>query len=318
MHHIRSLQELSLQKTWLTIGVFDGVHRGHQAILRDLVSEAKKAQATSLVISFHPHPATVLGKRSALKYLSLPAEKAEILEKLGVDILFTYPFDKKLAALTAENFMEKIQKRIDLQTLFIGYDFALGKDRQGNAAYLARLGQKTGYTLRKFDPLLDAGQTISSSRVRETLVDGRVSDAQRLLGRPYTLRGSVIRGDGRGRKINVPTANLSVNAAKLVPANGVYACLASVNGKTYRAVTNIGIRPTFTPSKTEANIETHLLNFNGDIYGKEMKLSFIARLRAEKKFSSVAELLHQIFLDIDAAKKIFSSEGQTDKLARQR
>ena len=304
MRHISSLQELSPQKTWLTIGVFDGVHRGHQEILRALVAEARKNNATAVVISFHPHPAAVLGKRSALKYLSLPDEKAEILAVLGVDTLLTYPFDKKVANRSAAEFMQEIQERIDLQALFIGYDFALGKNRQGDAAYLAERGRETGYALRRFEPLREGEQTISSSLVRAALADGRVRDAYQLLGRPYTLRGSVIRGDGRGRKINVPTANIRVAAEKLIPANGVYATLAEVRGKSYPAVTNIGIRPTFTPQQKEANIETHLLDFHGDIYEQELKLSFLAHLRDEKKFNSVDELLDQIHADIDAAKKV--------------
>ncbi len=305
MRHIRSLHTLSLQKTWLTIGIFDGVHLGHQKILRALAMEAKQAQASSLVISFHPHPAAVLKKNVSFKYLSLPEEKAEILDKLGIDILFTYPFDKNLAARSAEAFMQTLQKRIDLKSLFIGYDFALGKNRQGDAAYLAEYGKRTGYTLRKFDPLLDRDRIISSSRIRDALAKGRVSDAHRLLGRPYTLRGFVTRGDGRGRKINVPTANLAVDAEKLIPAKGVYACIAEVGGKRFQAVTNIGIRPTFTPQQKDAQIEVHLLDFHDEIYQEELRLSFLAYLRAEKKFTSADDLLLQINADIDAAKKIF-------------
>ena len=304
MLHIHSLNDLSLKKTWLTIGVFDGVHRGHQEIIRALVKGAKENHAASLVISFYPHPAAVLGKRIDVKYLTLPAEKAELLSEMGVDVLLTHPFSQEISARSAEEFMAEIQARLQLEKLLIGYDFALGKNRQGNAEQLSALGFKAGYEVQAFSPLQAADFTISSSRVRDALVDGRVRDAHQLLGHPYTLSGSVVRGDGRGRKINVLTANIDVNAEKIIPANGVYATWAIAREKRYRAVTNIGIRPTFTPDKEEANVETHILDFDTDIYGEEVKLEFIACLREEKKFNSVDELLKQIRADVEKAQEI--------------
>lgn len=304
MLHLRSLEELSSEKTWLTIGVFDGVHRGHQEIINHLRAGAKEAKASALVISFAPHPAVVLGKRKDLKYLTLPDEKAELIEKLGVDIFITHPFNQQIAALSAEEFMSEIQARIKLEKLLIGYDFALGKDRQGDAEHLAALGKKAGYTVQTFERVLVGGETISSSRVRAALADGRVRDANKYLGRPYALRGSVVHGDGRGRKINIPTANIETSPQKTIPLNGVYACWAYVRGKKHRAVTNIGIRPTFTPDKVQANIEAHLLGFKDEIYEEELKLEFISRLRDEKKFASVDELLEQIRADISKAQEI--------------
>ena len=304
MLHLHSLNELSLSKTHITIGVFDGVHRGHQEIIRALTKGAKKSGATSLVISFYPHPAAVLGKRSNVKYLSLPTEKAELLKAVGVDILLTHPFNQEIAKLSPQNFMAKIQARLKLEKLLIGYDFTLGKNRQGNAAYLKQLGLEKGYTVQAFSPISSTGAIVSSSRVRDSLLCGEVRAAHQLLARPYTLIGSVIRGDGRGRKINIPTANISTNAEKIVPKKGVYACWASVQGKKYPAVTNIGIHPTFTPDKEEPNIETHILDFNEDIYKQELKLEFIERLRDEKKFASVETLLKQIAEDIEKARRI--------------
>ena len=304
MLHLHSLEDLSLQKTWLTIGIFDGVHCGHQEIIRHLTAGAKRANAAALVISFYPHPAAVLGKRKNVKYLSLPDEKAELLEKLGVDVFLEHPFDQEIATLSAKEFMVRIEKRVQLKKMLIGYDFALGKDRQGDAEYLTALGEKSGYAVQTFEPLLSEGAAISSSRVRDALADGHVRDAHHLLGDPCTLCGSVIHGDGRGRKINIPTANIEIKAEKITPKNGVYATWAILQGKKHPAVTNIGIRPTFTPDKERANIETHILGFSKNIYGEELKLELVERLRDEKKFSSVNELLQQIHADIEKAQEI--------------
>ncbi len=304
MLHIHSLNELSLTKTHLTIGVFDGVHRGHQEIISALTKSSQKNGATSLVISFYPHPAAVLGKRENVKYLTLPEEKAEILGEMGVDILLTYPFTPEIAAYSPKEFMAEIHTHANIKKLLIGYDFALGKNRIGDANYLDSLGLELGYTLQRFQPISSGRAIVSSSRVRDALVSGRVRDAHQFLARPYALRGFVIRGDGRGRKINVPTANIEVSAEKIVPKNGVYATWAILCGEKHLAVTNIGIRPTFTPDRERANIETHILDFNQEIYGEELKLEFVERLRDEKKFGSVEMLLNQIAEDIEKAKEI--------------
>ena len=325
MQHLRTLSSLSLESTWLTIGVFDGFHRGHREIIEPLVQGAKAAHATSLVVSFYPHPAVVLGKRNDLSYLTLPEEKADYLAQTGVDVLLTLPFDRDIAAQSPETFMQSLQERIKIEKLLIGYDFALGKNRRGDAAYLSRLGEKDGYEVQRCEPLLDDEGIISSSRVRDALADGRVRDAQQLLGHPYTLRGAVVHGDGRGRKINIPTANIAVPAEKAIPANGVYACWVyidkeaprsgdfsrsegltpSLQGKTkHPAVTNVGIRPTFTPDQVEANVEAHLLDFDADVYDKELKLAFVEHLREEKKFNGVDELIAQIHADIERARTV--------------
>lgn len=322
MQHLRALSSLSLEKTWFTIGVFDGFHRGHQKIIEALVQGAKANHAASLVVSFYPHPAVVLGKKKVLSYLTLPEEKADYLAQAGVDTLLTLPFDRDIAAQSPETFMQSIRERVNIEKLLIGYDFALGKNRRGNVAYLRKLGEKNGYDVQRCEPLLDEEGIISSSRVRDALADGRVRDAQGLLGHPYTLRGAVVHGDGRGRKINIPTANIALPAEKAIPANGVYACWVYIGeevsrsgdfscskglkpsrqGKTkHPAVTNIGIRPTFTPNQVEANVEAHLLDFEGDLYNKELKLAFVEHLREEKKFNGVDELLTQIHADIERA-----------------
>ena len=304
MRHLRSLEGITLGKTWLTVGVFDGIHRGHQEILKALTAGAHQANASAVVLSFYPHPAAVLGKRADLKYLTPPDEKADLLASCGVDVLITHPFDRSVAALSPEDFMAKLHNHFDLQKMLVGYDFALGKNRIGDAAYLQAMGIKDGYAVQQFAPLQDAGGIISSSRVRETLADGNVAAANRLLGHPYVLSGSVVHGDGRGRKLNIPTANIEVSPEKAIPANGVYACYVYVDGVKQPAVTNVGIRPTFTPDKAEANIEAHLLDFDSDLYERELRLEFIEHLRPEKKFNGIDELLAQIHADIEKAKEI--------------
>ena len=305
MRHLRSLKDISLGKTWLTVGVFDGIHRGHQEILKALSAGAHQAGAKAVVLSFYPHPAAVLGKRADLKYLTPPEEKAELLGRLcDVDVLVTHPFNHDVAALSPEDFMAKLQDHMDLQKLLIGYDFALGKNRVGDAEYLTQMGLKDGYTVQQFPPLSDTESVISSSRVRETLADGNVVAANQLLGHPYALTGNVIHGDGRGRKINIPTANIEVSPEKAIPANGVYACYVYVDDVKHPAVTNVGIRPTFTPDQAEASIEAHLLDFDRDLYDQSLRLEFIERLRPEKKFSGVDELISQIHADIEKARKI--------------
>ncbi len=304
MRHLHTLQGISLGKTWLTIGVFDGVHRGHQKILKALTAGAKANGAVAVVLSFYPHPATILGKSKDFKCLSSPDEKADLLDSYGVDVLISHPFSVEIASLSPEAFMGNLQKHLELENLLVGYDFALGKNRQGDATYLAEMGRKDGYAVERFEPFLDDEGIISSTRVRDALLDGNVLTANQLLGHPYLLTGKVIRGDGRGRKINIPTANIDVSSEKAIPANGVYACFVYADGIRHLAVTNIGIRPTFTPDKAEANIEAHLLDFKGDLYDKTLKLEFIAHLRPEKKFSGVEELLAQIHADIKKAREI--------------
>lgn len=305
MRHIRSLAGISLGKTWLTIGVFDGVHRGHQQILKALTEGAHAQGAQAVVLSFYPHPAAVLGKRE-IKYLTPPDEKAALLEThCHADVLITHPFDRAVAVLSPEAFIAKLKKHLDLQKLLVGYDFALGKNRIGDAAYLKEMGKKDGYVVQQFAPLYaDDGKIISSTLVRATLADGNLVAVTKLLGQPYALTGKVIPGDGRGRTIGVPTANIAVPPEKALPPKGVYACYAVLNGKKHPAVTNLGVHPTFTPDKVDANIEAHLLDFDGDLYGKELKLEFIDRLRLEKKFDGVEALLKQIYADIAKAREI--------------
>jgi riboflavin kinase/FMN adenylyltransferase len=304
MQHYRSLEEVNLQNSWLTVGVFDGVHRGHQQIIRDLTTGAHTNEAPAVVLTFDPHPATVLTGRE-LKSLTLPDERAALLEELDVDVVITERFTRELSAVSAHDFMSRLTRRLGLRHLMIGYDFALGKGREGNAARLTEIGSELGYTVEVVPAVSDESGVISSTEIRKLIEVGNVAEARRLLGHPYSLHGPVIHGDGRGKTIKVPTANIAYSHAKMIPARGIYACWASLGDERYQAAINIGTNPTFTPDKQTPNVEVHLLDFQrGDIYGEDLHLEFVTRLRDELKFDSVDVLVAQIWKDVANARKV--------------
>lgn len=306
MEHYRSLENVNLQKSWMTIGVFDGVHRGHQQIIKKLTAGAHKDGAPAVVLTFEPHPASVL-TANEIKCLTLPDERANLLGQLNVDVVVTERFTRDLSTVTAYDFMSGLKHRTGLQNLLIGYDFALGRGREGNAARLTEIGRELGYTVEVVSALGDESGVISSTEIRKLIATGNLAEAARLLGRPYSLHGPVVHGDARGRTINVPTANIGYSHDKMIPANGIYACWAYLNGEKHCAAINIGINPTFTPDKQIPNVEAHILDFQREIYGEDVRLEFVARLRDELRFASVDHLLEQIWKDIEDTKKILSS-----------
>ena len=307
MGHYRSLEEVNLQNSWLTIGVFDGVHRGHQQIIRKLTAGAHANEAPAVVLTFDPHPASVLGGRE-IKCLTLPDERADLLAGLGVDVVITEHFTPELSMVTAYEFMSRLKRQLGLKHLLIGYDFALGKGREGNATRLTEIGAELEYDVEVVAALSDESGVISSTEIRKLIETGNVIETARLLGRPYSLHGPVIHGDGRGRTINVPTANIAYTREKMIPAKGIYACWAHLNGQKYPAAINIGTNPTFTPDKGTPNVEAHLLDFRREIYGEDVRLEFVARLRDELKFDSVDKLLWQIGEDIELTRKVLVEE----------
>ena len=306
MQHYRSLEEVNLKNSWLTVGVFDGVHRGHQQIIRKLTAGAHANDAPAVVLTFDPHPASVLGGHD-IRCLTLPDERAGLLETLGVDVVITERFTRELSMVTAYEFMSRLTRQLGLKQLLIGYDFALGKGREGNAARLTEIGSELGYRVEVVPALSDESGVISSTEIRKLIEVGNVAEAARLLGHPYSLQGPVIQGDGRGRTINLPTANIAYAREKMIPAKGIYVCWAYLQGTRYRAAINIGTNPTFTPDKQTPNVEAHLLDFRREIYGEDVRLEFVARLRDEIKFDSVEELLEQIWRDIEDTKRILNN-----------
>ncbi len=303
MLHYRSLEEVNLQNSWLTVGVFDGVHRGHQEIIKKLTTGAHAEDAPAVVLTFDPHPASVLSGHE-IKCLTLPDERADLLGKLGVDVVITEQFTRQLSTVTAYDFMSRLTRQLGLQHLLIGYDFALGKGREGNARRLTEIGSELGYSVEVVSALSDESGVISSTEIRKLIEVGNVAEAARLLGHPYSLHGPVIHGDGRGRTINVPTANISYSHDKMIPAKGIYACWAYLKDKKYQAAINIGTNPTFTPDKQSPNVEAHLLDFRQVIYGEDVRLEFVARLRDELRFDSVEKLLDQIWKDVEIAREV--------------
>ncbi len=306
MEHYRSLKGIQIEGVWLTIGSFDGVHRGHQEIVDRLVKGAAKVGAPTAVMTFDPHPSVVLGKRARPFYLTSLEERARLLGDMGIDIVVTLPFNLEVAQMTAMQFMVHLKEHLGIRYLFVGYDFALGRGREGNVPRLEQLGKELDYRVETIKPIEVDGEIVSSSRIREYLSAGDVERASHLLGRPYRIYGSVIPGDGRGKSIGIPTANLSVWEERALPKAGVYVCQVNVNDRWWGAVTNIGYRPTFETQVNSPRVESHILNFGNDIYGQEVKLDFLAHLRDEIRFSSIADLVDQIREDISEARNILS------------
>lgn len=307
MEHYHSLEELSLRNAWLTIGVFDGVHRGHRAIIEKLVREAHKADSPAVVLTFHPHPASVLTGKE-IKCLTTPDERADLFAALGVDVVITQRFTRDLSTATAHEYMSTLKRTLGLSRLLIGYDFALGKGREGNAARLTEIGSELGYSVDVVPAVSDESGVISSTEIRKLVSTGNVTEAANLLGHRYQVGGEVIHGAGRGKKINFPTANIDYPDQKVIPVNGIYACWATLDNECFMAATNVGFNPTFTPERKVASVEAYLLDFDRDIYGEHLKLEFVARLRDELKFDSVEALVEQMHRDVKQTREILEGD----------
>ncbi len=307
MRHVTSLEELGLGKSsLLTIGAFDGVHRGHQALIGQMVAEAHASDRAAVVLTFFPHPSVVLRGRRPSFYLSSPEEKAGYLSELGVDATVTHPFNQAVSEIRAAEFVNRLLSYARLAELWCGPDFALGHNREGTVEFLEAEGRQRGFGVRVMPPVLIDGEIISSTRIRQTLRDGAVDQAARYLGRPFRLAGQVVEGAKRGRQLGIPTANLSISEERAMPAVGVYACHADAAGWHGQAVVNIGFRPTFAGGEARPTVEAHLLDYSGDLYGQTVSLDFVARLRREIKFPGVPALLEQIQRDIVEARRLLA------------
>lgn len=299
-----------LQKPIVTVGNFDGLHIGHRAITDTVVARARASGGTAVVYTFNPHPIRVLRPDRAPRLLTTHEQKVELLEQAGIDVLIVEEFDEKFAAVTAEEFVREILfTRIQPLEVYVGYDFRFGRDREGSMRFLTELGPKLGFSVTIIPEVTMGGSDVNSTRIRKLLVESRVEEVGRMLGRAYSVRGRIVEGDQRGRAVGFPTANLDPEN-EILPAAGVYAghFLFIDDGTPERgvelpAVMNVGTRPTFE-GDGRIQAEAHLIDFEGDVYGRRVEMSFMSLLREERRFSGVDALREQIASDVGAARKI--------------
>lgn len=284
-----------------TIGNFDGHHRGHRTLLHTVVDTARKSQGTALVLTFYPHPVKVLAPHVDLRFLTSPEEKLARFEAAGIDDVVFLEFTPELAAMTAEQFAKTVlHDRLHVAEIFVGEHFAFGKGRAGRIADLVRFGTMYGFTVHPVRPVIVNGEVVSSTRIRNLIHAGHVAEAATLLGRTYGISGTVVPGRQQGHALGWPTANLQIPPQRVIPSDGVYAARAQCEGKTYEAIAYIGTRPTF--GSGERLIEVNLLDEQQDLYGKEMLVEFVDRLRGDHTFASAEELSMQIAKDVDRAR----------------
>jgi len=279
-----------------TLGNFDGIHLGHQAIMREVIAGARTCDGLPTVITFHPHPLRLLAPEKAPRLMLTGQQKEQLLAELGIEALIVIPFDRALANMPAEDFVREIlHHRLGVHRLLVGPDYRFGRGRAGGVSLLARLGSQLGFEATAIAPVLVDGDRVSASRIRELLSRGAVSDAATLLARPFSLVGTIVHGEGRGTNLLVPTANLAPEN-QFLPARGVYVTRTRWPGGAWEGVTNVGIRPTFGYRRIV--VETFLVDFEGDLYGQRIELDFLERLRDEKHFASAQELKEQIDRDL--------------------
>ena len=301
------LAELSPEKDMvLAIGVFDGVHLGHKHLISQLTGQARQRNMLSGVVTFRQHPREVLS-HGKLVYLTDLSERVRLLKNEGVDAVIALSFNRDVAQLSARQFVGLLIKHLRMRGLVVGPDFALGQAREGNADTLRALGEEMQFSLTVIPPVTVNGQVVSSTAIRDALAGGNVKKVNNLTGRYFNLKGKVTTGAGRGSKLGFPTVNLEVEPKQALPADGVYATRVFIDGQTYQSLTNIGLRPTFDGQGR--TVETYILNFQGNLYGQELKIDIVERLRGEQRFNTVDELKQQIAEDVKRGIAILDSRG---------
>jgi len=294
--------------TLITIGVFDGVHLGHRYLISQLNEQAKQKQLMSGVITFHQHPQEVMSPGTKLPFLTEITERTEILKNQGVEFVIVLSFTQELARLSAREFIGLLVKYLRMKGLVIGPDFVMGQNREGNFTALNELGKELNFSVTAVPPMIINGQVVSSTVIRAAIARGDMKRVQELMGRPFSLHGHVVKGAGLGTKLGFPTANLDTNSDQAIPSNGVYATLAHFNNHVHQSMTNIGKRPTFGGS--QRLVEVYIPGFQGNLYGQEMKIDIIERLRNEKKFENAEELKKQMAEDVKQGKIVLDSWGK--------
>lgn len=309
MNSLDQLSELSIARSWAAIGAFDGVHIGHQSLFDRLVAGAHQAGCKAVVITFEPLPALFFKRIVGMQVLTSWHERVALINNFAVDQVIVLDFNASLAEVNALPFMEKVKKAIGVERLIMGIDSALGKDQASSTTGLKEIGRQLGFSVDVIPPVRNQQEVVSSSNIRKLLKSGNIIRANQFLGRPYTVSGKVVHGENRGHKLGIPTANLSIPDEKMLPANGVYATRAHVDGETYLAVTNIGVRPTFENPLPVPRVEPHLLDTDKMFYDCMIELEFVAYLRPEMRFPDASLLVAQIHKDIATAREILKDES---------
>ena len=291
------------EKAFITIGNFDGVHLGHQLLFSEVVQLAHQHKGTSIAITFEPHPLKIVRPDKGIKLISTYEQKLELIELANIDILIVLPFNREFAATPAEAFIDRLIATTGITELVVGYDYAFGKGRQGDIPFLKEQGRKKGFAVSVVEPFYVDDMLVSSTKIRQLVSEGKMQDVRKLLGRYYQIRGMVQMGKKRGGAVvGFPTANLYIDEEDLCPKHGVYVTQVIYGGKCYGGVLNIGYNPTFEGQKLSA--ETHIFDFDKDIYGHHIKVNLLRHLRDEIKFSGPEELATQIGRDIEQAREV--------------
>ena len=290
----------------VTVGSYDGVHIGHQYLLGQMQEVADGIGFHTSLVTFHPQPRAVLAPHLQIRYLTTPAEKIVLLDALGLDLMVILPFTRETARTPAVEFVGSLVAHLKMRQLWVGPDFALGRNREGDIPTLRQIGQEMGFEVRVAEPLVQGGEVVSSTRIRNLLTRGEIRQATVLLGRYPRITGQVMQGAQRGRLLGFPTANIAVLSERTIPADGVYACFVWVNNRRYSAVTNVGVRPSFAGA--ERTVEAHLLGFSGDLYGWDLRMEFVDRLRSERRFTDLDDLAGQIQSDAKQAAELLDLE----------
>lgn len=302
MQLIRNIKKIeNIKSPITTIGNFDGVHIGHQQVLKAVKKRAQKLNLPSIVYTFEPHPLKVVAPHKGLLLLTTPEEKIKLIKASGIDYLILAKFTKEFASQHPKKFVANILvKQLRAKEIWVGHDYAFGKGRAGTIEYLRKLGEEFGFKVNVIPAYKRRGAIVSSSKIRKYLIEGKVKEAAVFLGRPYTLSGKIVRGRNIGKHLGFPTANIAVHN-ELIPRDGIYAVHVLLGAKTYKGAANIGFAPTFHTKKRA--VEVHIIGFKGNIYGKKIKMEFVERLRGEKVFKSVSELAVQIRKDVEQIKR---------------
>jgi riboflavin kinase/FMN adenylyltransferase len=295
--------------TAVTIGVFDGVHRGHQHLVAILLERARQEELAAVAITFNPHPRTVLQPGTVITYLTSIEERVELLQGLGLDAVGVLAFTSELAQLSPRDFLALLVQELDMRLLVVGPDFALGRGRAGTTGIIREIGQELGFSVEIAPLLTEGGEKVGSTAVRQALAAGDLERVARLLGRPFSVRGPVVSGDRRGRSLGFPTANIALGLDRALPPYGIYVTRTYVRENAYPSCTSIGVRPTFH-SDGQATVETYILDFDEEIYGEEIRIDLLHRLRDEQRFETVEALVEQMRRDIEDTRRWFLSHGE--------